>query len=233
MIEGKRNGGTEEVLIYMQMNTFKGCTALRTLDLKNWKGGFDEELFNGCETILEVILLEGPEVIKSRCFQDCRNSQKVIVPNSVKTIEANAFRNCTGLEQIVIPKSVTDISDSAFDECKKLVIATYEGTIAESYAKEHNIPIEYLKEDYTDLPFQIIHFSEANIGSNNSVKIISVDGTEKVENERLGSKDIIQIKNEAGEILEEYTVVVPGDVTGNGYTRMYDAFQYLKQSIAN
>lgn len=32
-------------------------------------------------------------------------------------------------------------------------------------------------------------------------------------------------------MLAEFTVVVSGDVTGNGYARMFDSFQILKDSI--
>ena len=34
-----------------------------------------------------------------------------------------------------------------------------------------------------------------------------------------------------GEILKEYTVVVPGDVTGNGLSKIYDAFKILHDSV--
>ena len=64
------------------------------------------------------------------------------------------------------------------------------------------------------------------------IKIVDKDENIKQgENERIGSKNAIVISNEAGEELIRYIAVIKGDVTGNGYARMYDAFQILKDTI--
>ncbi len=63
------------------------------------------------------------------------------------------------------------------------------------------------------------------------VKVVSNDGTEKGIEDNVGSKDVIQIVNTLGEILQEYTVIVPGDVTGNGEVQLYDAFKILNDAV--
>ena len=45
--------------------------------------------------------------------------------------------------------------------------------------------------------------------------------------EKIGSKDKIQVINTLGDILQEYTVIVPGDVTGNGLIQFFDVFKIL------
>ena len=63
------------------------------------------------------------------------------------------------------------------------------------------------------------------------VKILDGDGKEKSTTEKVGSRDIIKIVDEEGNVLEEYTAIVSGDISGDGNTKMYDSFQILKDSI--
>lgn len=63
------------------------------------------------------------------------------------------------------------------------------------------------------------------------INVISHSGNEKHSEENVGSKDKVQIVNSLGEILQEYTVIVPGDVTGNGEVKLFDAFKILSDSV--
>lgn len=71
------------------------------------------------------------------------------------------------------------------------------------------------------------------IDKNYVVEIYNSQNNIKSENEKAGSKNIIKIKDTDGVVVAEYMVIVKGDVTGNGYSRMYDAFQILKDSLFN
>jgi len=66
---------------------------------------------------------------------------------------------------------------------------------------------------------------------NYKVKLYNLSNNIKNNNEKIGSRNVIKIEDLSGNIVAEYTIVVKGDVTGNGYARMYDAFQILKDTI--
>ncbi len=59
--------------------------------------GIDSNVFNGCDTIKEIIL-----------------------PNSITSVGKRAFYNCTALEKINIPDGVAIIYDETFEGCENL-----------------------------------------------------------------------------------------------------------------
>ena len=63
------------------------------------------------------------------------------------------------------------------------------------------------------------------------VKVVNHSGVEKKLKEKIGSKDKIQIKNTLGEMVQEYIAIIPGDVTGNGEIKLYDAFKILNDAV--
>lgn len=64
-----------------------------------------------------------------------------------------------------------------------------------------------------------------------SIQVLDKDGIEKADwSENIGSRNTIVVYKDEN-VIAEFTAVVPGDVTGNGILRMYDAFQILKEVI--
>ena len=59
---------------------------------------------------------------------------------SVTSIGGSAFEGCTGLTSITIPNSVTSIGRYAFYGCTGLTIYGKQGSYAETYANDNNIP---------------------------------------------------------------------------------------------
>ena len=68
------------------------------------------------------------------------------IPEGTTEIGVNAFYDCKSLKSIEIPNSVTEIGEHVFDGCWKLVIQCEEGSYAEAYAENHDIPVTYNKE---------------------------------------------------------------------------------------
>lgn len=67
--------------------------------------------------------------------------------------------------------------------------------------------------------------------SSYSITVFAQDSTEKSDwTEYIGSKNTIVVYKD-GEEVAKFTAIVPGDITGNGILRMYDAFQILKDAI--
>ena len=59
------------------------------------------------------------------------------------TIGAGAFSNCTDLAIVYIPRSVTSIASNAFYGCLNVTIVCERNSTADSFARQHNIPVQY------------------------------------------------------------------------------------------
>ena len=68
--------------------------------------------------------------------------RRVDMDDTVTSIGASAFSNCPSLYRVTVPRSVTDIGNYAFYHCTNPNFAIYgfKDSVAESYAKENNIP---------------------------------------------------------------------------------------------
>ena len=71
------------------------------------------------------------------------------------------------------------------------------------------------------------------LNENYNVKVLSKTGVEKTNEDNIGSRDQIVVTSPENEEVTTFTAVVKGDVSGNGLTKVYDAYQVLNQSIAN
>lgn len=83
-----------------------------------------------------------PETVEriGECAFSISSLVSLTIPDSVKEIGDLAFEFCWDLTSVTIPSSVTAISRSAFDSCKKLTLSVTQGSFAEEYAKENDIP---------------------------------------------------------------------------------------------
>lgn len=126
-----------------------------------------EDAFLGNEDITFVVIPEGVETIEDGAFWMCRNLKTVVLPHTLRKIGDNAFNTCEELTSVVIPDGCEEIGTDAFTSCKKLkdiyvpdsvyeigddafytfndatVIYTERGSVAESFAKEHNWKVDY------------------------------------------------------------------------------------------
>lgn len=89
--------------------------------------------------INSVTIDNGVTSIGTCAFMIAFNLKKVTIPSSVTRINYYAFANCQNLKELIIPSSVTTIEDDAFWDCGKLTIKGKAGSVAQKYAKSHNI----------------------------------------------------------------------------------------------
>ena len=106
-------------------DAFSGCTSLTSIHIpKSLKtvnaGGFGGSYaFKGCTALKDVDLEMGMTKIPDHLFDGCPGFTSISIPDTVTEIGGGAFNN-TNLMSIVIPDSVTIIGGNAFSGCKQL-----------------------------------------------------------------------------------------------------------------
>lgn len=132
-----------------------------------------EGAFLGNDSIEQVLLPQGIEVIEGQAFQDCPSLQYVVMGTGLKRIGQDAFSNCSSLkelrlpegmtridscicaycselEKVVVPQSMEEISSSAFMECNKLYLIFGSNSCAENFAQRKGlvyVNLERIREE--------------------------------------------------------------------------------------
>ncbi len=88
--------------------------------------------------VVQTILPAGLTSIDDEAFMGTA-VEAISLPDRIQAIGSCAFANCTQLLRIVIPASVTSIADNAFAGCSGLIIIAPEGSIAHTFAVDHEI----------------------------------------------------------------------------------------------
>ena len=125
-------------------HAFYRCRTLEGIEIPGSVTKIESEAFLSCSSLRTVILPNSVEKIGKNAFEYCRSLEDIRIPDSVTKIDAGTFSGCEALKNIVIPNSVEKIFKSAFNECKSLTIKCSHDSCAEQYAKENDIPVEYL-----------------------------------------------------------------------------------------
>lgn len=101
-------------------------------------------LIDGQTSSGNIIIPDGVTEISGGAFEECSALTGIQLPQSVKNIRYAAFKGCRNLTGITIPESVTSIDDGAFSECGKLIIFGKEGSYAQTFAKQAEIPFSII-----------------------------------------------------------------------------------------
>jgi hypothetical protein len=94
--------------------------------------------FNG-SSITGVTIPESIKNIARWTFGKCERLTTVIIPDSVTSIGDYAFTRCSNLIGATIPNSVTAFGNNVF-YLSPAILAVQEGSYAEQYAKDNEIP---------------------------------------------------------------------------------------------
>ena len=111
---------------------------------------FDAIIPNSYDSLKKVTITGGTR-IESKAFYKYSSIEEVVITGGVKFISTDAFAYCTRLQSITIPASVEKIEDNAFYRCDLLTIKGVQNSEADRFAKEYDIPIQYLTDDLGDL----------------------------------------------------------------------------------
>lgn len=116
-------------------NAFNGCNYLKEILITNGIKTIGNSAFYGCKALTNIDIPESVTEIADSAFYNCTALADVALSEGVKTIGDNAFSGCTGLTRITMSENLKTIGQNAFSGCKKLAsvsIAETVNTIGES-----------------------------------------------------------------------------------------------------
>ena len=89
---------------------------------------------------------DGVVTIADYAFYGCYSITGVTIPEGVKRIGWSTFYDCANLKSITIPESVTSIAPNSISLGEGATIYSYQGSVAEAYAKSNGINFEVIPE---------------------------------------------------------------------------------------
>lgn len=209
---------------------FSDCVSLTSVNIPKGVTLISEGLFSECNNLESVTLPEGVTSIGSFSFFHCCNLSSVSIPERVISIGDLAFAECSSLITVMIPENVASVGDSAFqdtgitslyvaesktefnqyafDNNGGLTIYAPEGSTAQAYALEHEIP--FIALSATAVPNasavyvngKVVSFEAYTIGGYNYFKLrdfaMALRGTGKqFEVGWDGGKNAVSLKSNA------------------------------------
>lgn len=220
-------------------NAFSSCTGLTKIDLPDNMISIGVSAFYRCFGITDIDLPVGVTSINHTSFAYCKALKAVVIPGSVTSIGVSAFYGCTALASIVIPASVTSIASDALLACPNLTIYCYENSAAHNYAKSKSIKyklinisadpigpgcaIDYQKMFISGLPAGITNMD----GYLNLAAGCTVSYTPNANG--FGTDTLVEVIRN-GATVENFKIVITGDINGNGNITALDALMVLQSS---
>ena len=223
---------------------FSDSKNLSTVTFGNGITKIGEYTFRYCTALNNVSLPDGITTIDKGLFYGCSSLNEIIIPQGVDSIGSYSFYNCSSLTSLAIPDSVITIGNSAFYRNTSMTDVFYLGngddwntiSIGSSNEALLNANIHYLYDDnvvFVDddmhvegLVYELNSVSEfknrINI-DNVYIKVFNIEGVELIDSEPIGTGATVYIYDSTThELVNMYTVVLYGDVNGDGVINDFD-----------
>ena len=130
---------------------------------------FSGSSFGDNNSIKDVTISNGVEIIGERAFASCHLLESLTIPSSVQNISNGAFSGCLELKTLEIEKGVGKIEEKAFEDCKTLSEITYTGTVDE-WNK-----IEKERKWNCEVPAQFVKCSDGEVSIVPKIEVIKTD----------------------------------------------------------
>ena len=223
---------------------FYYCSSLNSANLQN-VNTIPEYSFTNCFKLKNVTLPQKGN-IRIDCFafaycdigaSDGSGLKEIVLTRAVKEVADGAFLSCSRMEKVYILNKNINIADKAFKYCRNLKIYCHEVSTAKTFAINKEMPYEILS-DITPASGSTCVVDEENyfvFGLEYNLSIeqllssyLSVTGSYNIEytsSNAVGTGMKINLLNYEN-IIETYTIVLFGDVNGDGSLDVTDLFEF-------
>lgn len=100
--------------------TFFECKTVERIILPKTLKQIGYQAFSNCQSLYEIDIPTGVEVIEAGAFEECMNLTRIDLPGTITTINMNMFKNCSKLEFVYMSSGLVNIGESAFENCINL-----------------------------------------------------------------------------------------------------------------
>ena len=153
MIETLPKFKTENLVIpdtitELPLSVFRTKQCIKQVTLPKNLVKIDQFAFDTCQQLTKIVIPKSVKEIGYGAFELCTRLETIEFEDGCEAkINGNAFNQIYGTKSIRIPETITNIADTAFEKVgKNTVMYGKEGSTAEKYAKEHNIPFNPIEQ---------------------------------------------------------------------------------------
>ena len=108
-------------------DSFKGCTALRSITLPEGLQIIGKGSFQGCTALLSITLPSTVTKLYKKAFSGCVNLAEVKLNEGLRLIDERAFQHCSALRSVTVPSTVNMWGRNIFWHCGNLSEVTFLG----------------------------------------------------------------------------------------------------------
>lgn len=120
-------------------HAFRECWSLTNIRLSNKLTSIQAYTFWHCP-IITLNIPDSVTKIDKQAFYECKNLSELELPQNLVSIGSGAFYSCSNLQKLTVYEAVTEIADDAFSGCSKLSLRAPEGSYAQVFAVNHDMP---------------------------------------------------------------------------------------------
>lgn len=128
---------------------FKGSNITSFIELKYFTQLQDisESAFEGCGSMVKVVLPEEVATIGARAFKGCTNLNNVTLHDGIDTIGEEAFAGCANMTSLILPSALESVATKSYMGCSNLKKVNFGGSIS-SVGDKAFYDTELLEEIY-------------------------------------------------------------------------------------
>lgn len=128
---------------------FKGAAITSFIELKYFTQLQDisESAFEGCGSMVKVVLPEEVATIGARAFKGCTNLNNVTLHDGIDAIGEEAFAGCANMTSLILPSALESVATKSYMGCSNLKKVNFGGSIS-SVGDKAFYDTELLEEIY-------------------------------------------------------------------------------------